>query len=168
MAVSLSDGEVVIDCDTAFDGVGALNDEAFIQGAGSVGLKTSNATNNFIAVDSIDVLGASAPYDFSDATGNAAGWHILIWFNTFSTPDPTDGARIYVGDAGLADFGYWYVPFNATYTGGFQGRVINPAVDFDENTGFDATSNPNQLVGIDEMGGGIHTPGPGQRERWKV
>lgn len=151
MAVTII-GEVANTCEVDDFNAGALDNDIFIQGAGSIGQKTSNTTNYFIT----PTLGASEPYNFSEVTTAESGYHIIMWFNGLTPLNTTTGMKIQIGD-GTND-GTWEMAPPAGYTGGFVPRVINTAADFDLVTGAWTTGgNPGQLTAVSEGGGGFTT-----------
>jgi len=152
MAVTLNSGEIGNQCDanTGFN-QGSANTDIFVEPNASIGVKTSQTTNDFYTTS----LGATAPYDFSSG-GSEFGEHIICWFNVLGTPSATDGFRIVVGDG--TNLGAWYVPPGTGYTGGFQPKVINTAAAFDQIVAGSWTvgGNPGQLTNVTQVGGGCN------------
>ncbi len=153
MTISLV-GEVVNACDaiTGFNQGNLSADDDFVEGSGALGLKCSAATCELFTT----TLGASAPYDFSSG-GGEEGDHIIMWFNTKTPINATQGMRITVGNG--TDRAHWNVQPVGFYKGGFVIRVINPETDFDiiQAGTWTLTGNPAQLSNITQMGGTLQT-----------
>lgn len=126
---------------------GSVDTDIFLEGASSIGVKTSNTTVNMY--DS-SLLGG--PYDFS-VGGTEEGEHIFGYMNA-TTPVSTHA--IIIGDTtGGGPRAYWDVGPPGSYSGGWINYVISPAEDFtgiQTGTGWTTTGNPAQLTNINEMG----------------
>jgi len=146
MAVSLI-GNIINSCDatTGFNVGNISGDDDFVEGAGAIGVKASNTTQDMYTTSL-----TSGPYNFSSG-GADEGYHIIMWFNTKTPINATTGLGIYVGNG--TNFGVWDVLGTGFYKGGFTTRVIDPAADFDAVSGFTTTGNPAQLSAVSEVGG---------------
>lgn len=129
---------------------GNLDNDIFVENAGSVGAKVSNTTQNFY-----DLSITGSPYDFSSG-GADEGDHIFAWFNTL-TPASLHGI-IAADDLATDSIGYWDVGPPTGYGGGWISYVQDPAADFTAiiqagTAAWTTTGNPAQLTGVDGFGG---------------
>jgi hypothetical protein len=147
-------GEIINSCDavTGFNVGNISTDDDFVEGTGAIGLKASVGVTEIYTT----TLGATSPYDLSSATAEL-GAHIIMWFNTKTSIDLTDGLGIVVGNG--TDRGYWDLLGSSFYKGGFVTRVVDTALDFDTVSAGTWTvgGNPAQLSNITEVGGQFHT-----------
>lgn len=153
MAVTLV-GEVINTGDSinGFNTGTVSTDDDNVQGTGALGIKASSGVNEMYTTS----LGPTAPYNFS-AGGSRSGHHIIMWFNTKTPVDTTNGLRIVVGNG--TSRGHWNVYPRSFYKGGFVTAVVNTARPFDTiATGSWTTGgNPAQLTSISQVGGVFNT-----------
>ncbi len=147
-------GEIVNSCDatTGFNVGNISTDDDFVEGTGAIGLKASVGVTEMYTT----TLGPTGPYDFSSLAAEL-GAHIIMWFNTKTSIDSTDGLGIVVGNG--TDRGYWNLLGDGFYKGGFITRVVDAALDFDAISAgtWVVAGNPAQLSNITQVGGQFHT-----------
>ncbi|MDX1486574.1 MAG: hypothetical protein R3268_00130 [Acidiferrobacterales bacterium] len=127
---------------------GNLDNDIFVENAGSVGAKVSATTGDFYDNNSLN-------HDFSSG-GTEEGDHIFAWFNTL-TPVSLH-AIIAMEDQATDSVACWNVGPPTGYGGGWISYVIDPATDFDTiiasgTAAWVTTGNPAQLHNVDGYGG---------------
>lgn len=127
---------------------GNLDNDIFVENAGSVGAKVSATTADFYDNNSLN-------HNFSSG-GGQEGDHIFAWFNTL-TPASLH-AIIAMEDQASDSVACWNVGPPTGYGGGWISYVVDPASDFDTiiaagTSGWTLTGNPTQLSNVDGYGG---------------